>query len=102
MLFDDGNLVLVKCVNGGGLNGECISDTFFIVQFFITFGLMGVLLAIIPIMIGVFICMSVRFCKNDKKRIRMSKSFELTTQTPLTSKHNNNISSSSASSENNV
>lgn len=101
MLLDDGNLVTVKCVNGGGLNGECISDTFFIVQFFITFGLMSVLLGFIPIMIGVFICLSVRFCKNDKKRIRMSKSFELTTQTPLTSKRNN-INSSSASSENNV
>ena len=91
MLFDDGHRsALVKCVSGGALNGRCISDTFFIVQFFITFALMGVLLAIIPIMIGVFICMSVRFCRNDRKRIKMSKSFELTTQTPLTSKYNKN------------
>ena len=41
MIIDDNNTKeILKCVGGGGLNGECISDTFFIINFFITFGLM--------------------------------------------------------------
>lgn len=84
MIIDDNNTKeILKCVGGGGLNGECISDTFFIINFFVTFGLMIFLITVIPVMLGVFIYISVRFCKNDKKRNRLSKAFEMSNQTPL-------------------
>ena len=60
MIIDDNNTKeILRCVEGGGLNGECISDTFFIINFFITFGLMIFLITVIPVMLGVFIYISV-------------------------------------------
>lgn len=58
---------LIKCENGAGLNGVCISDLSFMIQFFATFGIMVAFFVFLPFMLGIFIYLLVKTLRNKPK-----------------------------------
>lgn len=71
MLFDDSfQNTRIICLNGAELNGDCISDSFFSLQFFMTFGLMAFFFVLVPILLIVFIVFCVIICRKNKEPLK--------------------------------
>lgn len=90
MLIDDSfQNTRIICLNGAELNGDCISDSFFSVQFFMTLGIMVFFFVLLPILLIVFIVFCVKMCRKDKKSIKKNNdegNIELTQRESLSFK----------------
>lgn len=58
---------LIRCENGAGLNGVCISDTSFMIQFYATLGIMMGFFVLLPFLLGIFIYLLVKMIRSKPK-----------------------------------
>lgn len=65
LIVDSFKNTRIICLNGAELNGDCISDSFFSVQFFMTLGIMVFFFCTPSNIINSIYCI---LCKNVQKR----------------------------------